>query len=375
MVNSTGHSNLDVFFELLRAGLWETDARLRPYESISFKEVYKIAKDQSVIGLITAGLEHVADMEVSDPDSLSFVYGALSLEQRNIAMNRFICDLMVKFEKEGIEALLVKGQGIAQCYERPLWRASGDVDLLLDKKNYDRAKVVLGAIADRHGEELLDRFHIDFTIGKWEVELHGSMRNGLWKRMNMAIDAAQASAFCSYKDRIWLNGGVAVALPSVDDDVIFVFTHILQHFFNGGIGLRQICDWCRLLYKYRNDIDLDLLRTRLRYYRLFSEWKAFAALAVYWLGMDKSIIPFYSTARCWRKKSDKIIALILEDGNFGQNRDDSYYQKYPFFIIKVISLWRFTWDSMRYCLIFPVDALKVWVSKFSRGVKSVAKGQ
>ena len=345
------------------------------FTDIDFKSIYRISSEQSVVGLVAAGLEHVTDLEVSDSDNLAFVCSAMSLEQRNIAMDSFICKLMKKLEKEGIDALLVKGQGIAQCYERPLWRASGDVDLLLDKKNYERAKAVLGAIADKQGEELLDRFHIDYTFGKWEVELHGSMRNGLWKRMNMAIDDAQDRAFNSYKGRIWQNGDVAVALPTIDEDIIFVFTHILQHFFNGGIGLRQICDWCRLLYHYRHDIDLDLLGSRLRHYRLFSEWKAFAALAVYWLGMDRSIIPFYSPARCWRSKSDRIVSLILEAGNFGHNRDDSYYQKYPFIIYKAISLWRFTWDSMRHFMIFPVDALKVWGSKFSKGVKSAAKGQ
>lgn len=44
-------------------------------------------------------------------------------------------------------------------------------------------------------------------------------------------------------------------MPRAEEDVVYVFAHILQHFFKGGIGLRQICDWCRLLYTYRDSLN------------------------------------------------------------------------------------------------------------------------
>lgn len=47
------------------------------------------------------------------------------IEQRNKAMNQFVAELIEKLRKADIYALLVKGQGIAQCYEKPLWRCSG----------------------------------------------------------------------------------------------------------------------------------------------------------------------------------------------------------------------------------------------------------
>lgn len=62
--------------------------------------------------------------------------------------------------------------------------------------------------------------------------------------------------------RVWRNDGVDVLLSSPDNDVMIVFTHFLQHFFVGGVGLRQICDWCRLLWTYRDSIDRGLLEQR-----------------------------------------------------------------------------------------------------------------
>ena len=52
------------FVELVRAGLWETDIRLLSFDTIDFSQVLNLAEEQSVIGLVTAGLEHVVDVKV-----------------------------------------------------------------------------------------------------------------------------------------------------------------------------------------------------------------------------------------------------------------------------------------------------------------------
>lgn len=74
--------------------------------------------------------------------------------------------------------------------------------------------------------------------------------------------------------RAWKNGDGWVMLPSANNDVVFVFTHFLKHFYKGGIGLRQICDWCRLLWTFREELDVAVLEGRLKRTGLVSEWKA-----------------------------------------------------------------------------------------------------
>ena len=69
-----------------------------------------------------------------------FIGRTVQLEQRNQAMNYFIGVLVEKMREAGIYTVLVKGQGVGQCYERPLWRSCGDVDLFFDAENYERAK-------------------------------------------------------------------------------------------------------------------------------------------------------------------------------------------------------------------------------------------
>ena len=66
------HNNNQKAFLLVRAGLWETEARLARFEPIDFMEVYRLAEEQSVVGLVAAGIEHVEDIKVPQDCALSF---------------------------------------------------------------------------------------------------------------------------------------------------------------------------------------------------------------------------------------------------------------------------------------------------------------
>lgn len=367
--------SIQTFFILLKAGLWERDVQLISYEKKVFAKALEIAEEQSVIGLIAAGVEQITDVKIPQDVALKIVGSALQIEQRNKEMNSFVAQLFANLEKNGISAVLVKGQGVAQCYERPLWRASGDVDLLLDKKNYEKAKTLLDNCADRVGDEVKEILHKDYTFGAWEVELHGSMRSGLWKKLDRIIDEVQRLVCSEGKIRVWKNGDTQVRLPSPENDVILVFTHILQHFFKGGIGLRQVCDWCRLLWRFRSELDIRELESRINGMELMTEWKAFSALAVDVLGMPVEAMLFYDPSKKWCRKADRILNFILETGNFGHNRDMSYFTKYPFFIRKGISVWKHTCDSFRFILIFPWDTVKTWCSMVGYGIKKTIEGK
>ena len=368
------HKNLLAFFELLRAGLWEKEARLSSFSEVYYDEIMRLAEEQSVVGLITAGLEQVNDVSVPKELILQFVGQTLQIEQQNQSMNYFIGLLVDKMRKAGIYTLLVKGQGTAQCYEKPLWRSCGDVDFFLSDDNYKKAKeylIPLAASVDL--EEPLSK-HLGMTIDTWVVELHGSLRCGLSKRMDKGLDYVYQDTFYGGSVRSWDNNGVQVFQLKAANDAIYVFTHILNHFYRGGIGVRQVCDWSRLLWKYRDRIDPTLLESQIRKMGLMTEWKAFGAFAVEYLGMPAEAMPFYSPDRKWQRKADRICSFIMEVGNFGHNRDNSYYNK-PFVIRKTLSFGRRCGDLMRHARIFPMDSLRFLPGIVFNGVKAALKGE
>lgn len=369
------NSNQQAFIALVKAGLWERDARLSTLGDIDLMDIYRIAEEQSVVGIIAAGLEHINDVKLPKEDILQFVGQALQLEQRNIAMNAFIAKLIAQLRSVGINALLVKGQGIAQCYEKPLWRSCGDVDLLLDSLNYEKAKILFDEKGYQPDEEETERLHKGYYVNGWLVELHGTLHTRCWNSLDRQIDAVQEDTVLFNNVRNWICDENIVFLPSADNDVIIVFTHILQHFYKGGIGLRQICDLCRLLWTFRDTIDVNKLGFRLRAMDLLSEWFVFSALMIDYLGLPSESMPLYSSKEKWKRKATRVLKHIYETGNFGHNRDMGYIHNKPYVIRKLISFWRSTWDRIRQSFIFPLDSFKVWVNMFSSHLLLALRGK
>ena len=373
-------NNIKTFFELVRAGLWEKEARLLPFGKVYYEEVMRLAEEQSVVGLVAAGLGHVCDVKVPKEELLQFVGLSLRLEQQNKDMNVFLANLVEKMRSAGIYTLLVKGQGVAQCYEKPLWRSCGDIDLFLNDDNYEKAKTFLAPLATSIDKEGGHEKHLGMTIDSWVVELHGRLYCGLSSRIEKELDDIYRDTFFGGSVRSWNNDNVPVFLLSVENDAFYVFTHILQHFYKGGIGLRQICDWCRLLWTYREKLDCKLLESRIRKAGIMSEWKAFGAFAVEYLGMPGDAVPLLDVRSLkedvrWKRKADRICSFIMEVGNMGHNRDSSYYVKYPYVIRKAFSFSRRLGDLYRHARIFPLDSFRFLPSIVFNGVRSAINGE
>lgn len=353
-------SKIRAFLELVKAGLWEKEVQLLLFGDLDYSAILKLAEEQSVVGLVAAGIDwfkvNDSRFTISQEWALQFIGQTLQLEQRNKAMNAFIAKLIKDLRRADVYALLVKGQGVAQCYEKPLWRACGDVDLLLSKENYDKAKVFLKPLASHIEEEDEEKMHLGLTIEGWVVELHGTLYTCFSERVNKLIAEAQSSIFNGGEVRLWDNGNTTVYLPSPDKDVILVFTHILEHFFIEGVGLRQICDWCRLLYTYRESLDYGLLESRLRKAGIMTEWKAFASLAVDTLGMPQDTMPFYD--RGFALKGEKVLKRVFKVGNFGHNKDLTYRSRYSGLTYKFVAAWRRLKDFASLLPVFPMDAPK-----------------
>lgn len=299
-----------------------------------------------------------------------FIGRTVQLEQRNQTMNYFIGVLVEKMRESGIYTVLVKEQEVGQCYERPLWRSCGDVDLFFDAENYERAKGFLSPLAVEVEPEEKRKKHLAMTIDPWLVEQHGLMPTEISERINAGVERVQSDIFAGGGVRVWKNGVADVLLPSPDNDVIIVFTHFLQHFFVGGVGLRQICDWCRLLWTYRESLDRELLARRLGEMGIVAEWQAFGAFAVEWLGMPEEAMPFFERGRSGSRKARQICRIVLDAGNFGHNKDNSYRTKYPKLLEKTITFFRRLAEYTRLLAIFPADTPRFFVTYVRRRVKA-----
>lgn len=372
-------NTIEAFFALVKAGLWEgqkpvSDSKFQVPSDVEWEKIYQLAQEQSVLGLVLAGLEY-SDIKPPRELLLQWIGEVQMIEQRNKEMNQFISDLVSKMREADIYTLLVKGQGVAQCYCRPLWRSCGDVDLFLDKNNYEKAKHYLLPLSSTSETEGSYGKHLGMIINNWVVELHGNMRCGPSRRMDRKLDDIQHYTFNEPQVRKWNNFDNIIFLPNEKEDIIYTFTHFFRHFYTGGIGLRQICDWCRLLWHYRDSINYQLLVQRLKDLGLLTEWRAFGAMGVYILGLPENAMPLFSKEKRFVEKSFKLCDLILQYGNFGQNRDMSYYKRYPYLIAKCISATQRAGDLFNHSLIFPNASFRFFPYMAFNGLRSLVRGE
>ena len=252
--------SVDAFFALLRAGLFPVHGEGFKvndslFREVDWNEVYQLAQEQSVLGLVLAGLEQYknlnANLNLNQIVLLQWIGEVQLLEQRNKAMNQFIAELIEEMRSQGIYTLLVKGQGLAQCYNRPNWRSSGDVDLLLSKDNYEKAKAFILPKGVLTEPEEAGKKHLAMQVGQWAVELHGTLRVGLSKRVDRMLDKVQHDIFyggqvrsvaLDVNDNLNDNGttksfkSVQIFLPAENEDVVYVLLISFSTFIKVVLG-------------------------------------------------------------------------------------------------------------------------------------------
>lgn len=81
--------------------------------------------------------------------------------------------------------------------------------------------------------------------------------------------------------------------------------------------------------------------------------------------IDKSVME--------KKKAERICEFILEVGNFGKNRDMSYYSRYSYFVRKAISFVKRSGNLLHHARIFPYDSLRFFPYFVLHGLKSALR--
>lgn len=201
------------------------------------------------------------------------------------------------------------------------------------------------------------------------VELHGNLYSSLSYRVERELDAIYSDSFYKANVSSLEIGGTYVFKLGNENNIIYVFTHILQHYFHGGIGLRQICDWCRLLWTVKGEINVSSLKERLCKMGLLSEWRAFAYFAVSELGMEETAMLLYEENSRWKHLSDKIKAYLMTSGNFG-HRDLSYVKELSYVSRKIRSMKSVVSETILHIGTFPADSVRfflyyLWIRTFA----------
>ncbi len=305
----------DLFLNLLRCSLWKL-----PFDgyitSSVFKEVLKIAEEQTVYGCVFDSMKNIQIDDMQDKTPIFEAIGLFEqIKQQNDILTKELIWFVKQINKYSVEYLLVKGQTIGILYPKPELRQSGDIDFWAQQFLQIRQFFPEAEIPDKFPEKEY-AFEKNGIIYELHTELidFGCRNNKiLWQEI---VNKEWEQPY--YVNIASCN--VRTLSPTVN--AIYVFLHLFFHFIKGGISLRQLCDWMMVLHHYKNEIDRNELWRILRSLNVLNAYRAFGVILIENLGLSYDEFPLAITNddKKWRQK---ILRDIFKGGNFGKQNHQS----------------------------------------------------
>lgn len=324
---------------------------------IDWRQLYNFASRQALLGFCFDGIERLTK-EFSEELKqnpmgrdllMTWMGAAQQIRRQNMKVNAVAGKLYSKFREDGLRCCILKGQGNALMYPNPYSRTPGDIDVWMNASRED-----ITEYAKAHfeiGDDI--RFHhLETSFDGVPVELHffpGIMNNPIYNARLQKWFKRNADLQCS--NVVSLPDGIGeIAIPTTAFNVVYQLTHLYHHFFDEGIGMRQIIDYYYIVNNDELLVIRDTLQRELKYLGL---WK-FAGAVMYVLHETLGLSEEKMIAPMDEKRGKLLLAEILDGGNFGR-----HFTKYAGFTHQSIGKKYFLkiWRNMHFVRYYPAEAL------------------
>ena len=300
-----------------------------------WKRLYQTVCRQAMVGTLNEGVHRLPAHQMPPEDLLKeWDESTEKIARIYHRHEEHVKELETLLGRLGLHGCILKGTGLAHLYPNPERRMCGDIDLFVFPEDYTRAARLLATCLEQI--EMATEKHGTFRRGRYNVELHFCplVLQRPWLRHHFDLYTREKLSDVHETLSLPFAEG-KVLVPPVTYNAIFLLAHIYHHFIEGGIGLRQICDWTLFLDRNFERLDVDELATKLEQFGLMNAWKVFVSLAVGFLGLKRDRAPFYDADEHYARKAEEILTIILKEGNFGRygkgelakKKDDSYSTK------------------------------------------------
>lgn len=324
---------------------------------LNWLNLYSFASRQTILGICFDGIGRLGQ-EYSDElkknpiarDLLMTWMGKAQLIRRqNMKVNAVAGKLFSMLREDRLRCCVLKGQGNALMYSNPHSRTPGDIDVWIHANRerimkYARKKFELG--------DDIRLQHIETSSDGVPVELHFfpcSMNNPIYNARLQKWFKRNADLQCS--NVVSLPDGIGeIAIPTTAFNVIYQLTHLYHHFFDEGIGMRQIIDYYYIVNNDELLVIKDALQKELKHLGL---WK-FAKAVMYVLHEALGLSEEKMIAPMDEKRGKLLFAEILNGGNFGK-----HFTKYGHFTQQGMAKKYFLkiWRNMHFMRYYPAEAL------------------
>ena len=253
-----------MIFDFLKYCLDRKDSMSNVVADTDWQQLYSFASKQAILGLCFNGIERLG-REYSDElkqnpiekDLLMTWMGkAQQIRRQNMKVNTVASKLFSMLREDGLRCCILKGQGNASMHPNPYSRTPGDIDVWV---NASREEITEYAKCHFKLEDDIRFHHLETTMDGVPVELHFfpcTMNNPIYNARLQKWFKRNADLQCS--NVVSLPDGIGeIAIPTTAFNVIYQLTHLYHHFFDEGIGMRQIIDYFLVVNDFSKNVFLD----------------------------------------------------------------------------------------------------------------------
>ena len=351
-------NDITAIFAFLKYCLGSKENMSRMVAGMDWQELYSFASKQALLGLCFDGIERLGKEYPEELKQnpigrellMTWMGKAQQIRRQNMKVNAVAGKLFAMLREDGMRCCILKGQGNALMYPNPYSRTPGDIDVWIDASRerimeYTQKKFELG--------DDIRLQHLETSLDGVPVELHFfpcSMNNPIyharlqkWFRRNADL---QCSNVVSLPD-----GAGDIAIPTTAFNVVYQLTHLYHHFFDEGIGMRQIIDYYFVASML--NVNCEMLTWLQKDLKHLGLWK-FAGAVMYVLHEALGLSEEKMIAPMDEKRGRLLLAEILDGGNFGR-----HFSKYGGFTHQSVGKKYFLkiWRNMHFVRYYPAEAL------------------
>ena len=257
-------NDITAFFAFLKYCLGYKENMSRVIAGMNWHELYSFASKQALLGLCFDGIERLGK---EYPEELkrnpigrellmTWMGKAQQISRQNMKVNAVASKLFSMLREDGMRCCVLKGQGNALMYPNPYSRTPGDIDVWIDAS---RERIMEYAQKKFELEDDIRLQHLETSLDGVPVELHFfpcSMNNPIYHARLQKWFRRNADLQCSHIVGL-PNGAGDIAIPTTAFNVVYQLTHLYHHFFDEGIGMRQIIDYFLVVNDFSKNVFLN----------------------------------------------------------------------------------------------------------------------
>ena len=217
-----------------------------------------------------------------------------------------MCTLL---KENGVPMVILKGTAAAVYYPDPLKRSMGDIDFLVPKEHFDRAKELLAKNGYTIEEDPKYPRHIDVCKDQIPFEMHRFFSDVSYDIEPYILDGL------SYAETGRIFGSEFPMLPKLANGLVLL-GHMANH-LRTGLGLRQVIDWALYADKELDDAFWEKeFCDAAKKSGLWTVAVVATRMCQIYLGLTERIT--------WCREADPdtcamLVESLLVSGNFGKN--------------------------------------------------------